>query len=543
MWTRRKRGHVIGRVVTCHPTEGERYYLRLLLMNVRGPKSYEDLRTVNGVQYNSFREAAEKRELLLCDNNLVECMYEAASYQMPSSLRQLFAMLLIYCNPTNPRELWERFESSMSEDFKKTTIRHKGFIALATASSGVAASLLPGGRTAHSRFKIPIDVNENFTSNISKQSSLASLIRDARLIVWDEISMAKKKMVEAFELLLRDLMETNTLFGGKIVVFNGDFRQTLLIVRSGKKEDFIRESLLCSEIWNQLEKLQLSKNMRATKDPEFCEYLMRIGDGKEKTNDHGKIQIPHSLIIPFTSEKESLNLLFRNTYPDLYTCCTKTSFITSRAILTTKNNFVDEINDMLISQFPNTEKVYIAIDETIDPKDQSEYEDFLHTLNPTGLPPYKLTLKKNCPIMLLRNLNPCEGLCNGTRLICNDLKPHVISATISSDDFKNTHVFIPRIPLMTSKYEKLPLPFKRTQFPVRLCFAMIINKAQRQTLDFVGIYLREPVFSHGQLYVALSRATSSRNVKVLIRPPIIDENDDHSTYNVVYNEIIENAFS
>ncbi|KAG5616607.1 hypothetical protein H5410_016431 [Solanum commersonii] len=328
--------------------------------------------------------------------------------------------------------------------------------------------------------------------------------------------MAKKKMVEAFDLLLRDLMETNTLFGGKIVVFSGDFRQTLPV---------------------------LSKNMRATKDPEFCEYLMRIGDGKEKKNDHGKIEIPHSLIIPFTFEKEYLNLLFRNTYPDLYTCCTKTSFITSRAILTTKNDFVDEINDMLISQFPNTEKVYIAIDETIDPKDQSEYEDFLHTLNPTGLPPYKLTLKKNCPIMLLRNLNPCEGLCNGTRLICNDFKPHVISATISSGDFKNTHVFIPRIPLMTSEDEKLPLPFKRTRFPVRLCFAMTINKAQGQTLDFVDINLREPVFSHGQLYVALSRATSSHSVKALIRPPIIDENDDHSTYNVVYNENIEKAFS
>ncbi|KAG5609537.1 hypothetical protein H5410_020818 [Solanum commersonii] len=166
---------------------------------------------------------------------------------------------------------------------------------------------------------------------------------------------------------------------------------------------------------------------------------MRISYGKEKTNDHGKIEIPHSLIIPFTFEKESLNLLFRNTYPDLYTCCKKTSFITSRAILTTKNDFVDEINDMLISQFPNTKKVFIAIDETIDPNDQSEYEDFLHTLNPTGLPPYKLTLRKNCPIMLLRNLNPCEGLCNGTRLICNDFKPHVISATISSGDFKNTH--------------------------------------------------------------------------------------------------------
>ncbi|KAG5577884.1 hypothetical protein H5410_058018 [Solanum commersonii] len=283
--------------------------------------------------------------------------------------------------------------------------------------------------------------------------------------------MARKKMVEAFDLLLRDLMETNTLFGGKIIVFSGDFRQTLPVVRSGKKKDFIRESLLCSKIWNQLEKLQLSKNMCATKDPEFCEYLMRIGDGKEKTNDHRKIQIPHSLIIPFTSEKESLNLLFRNTYPNLYTCCTKTSFITSRAILTNKNDFVDEINDMLISQFPNTEKVYIAIDETIDPKDQSEYEDFLHTLNPTGLPPYKLTLKKNCPIMLLRNLNPCEGLCNGTCLICNDFKPHVISATISSVYVYYNIAFIIHLHLV---------------YPLIMYFnCRYFNMAQRYTINMI----------------------------------------------------------
>ena len=73
------------------------------------------------------------------------------------------------------------------------TIHSKGYIALATATSGVVASILPGGRTAHSRFKIPIDIDENFSCNISKQSSTASLIRDAKLIVWDEVSMAKKK--------------------------------------------------------------------------------------------------------------------------------------------------------------------------------------------------------------------------------------------------------------------------------------------------------------------------------------------------------------
>ncbi|XP_059285179.1 uncharacterized protein LOC132038543 [Lycium ferocissimum] len=353
--------------------------------------------------------------------------------------------------------------------------------------------------------------------------------------------MAKKKMVEALDLLLKDLMEHNILFGGKEVVFSSDFRQTLPVVRSGKKEEFIRESLLCFDIWNQLEKLQLTENMRAKTDLAFCEYLMRIGS--EKKNTQGKITIPHSLIIPFTSEQESLQLLFRVTYPNLHVHHSDASFITSRAVLTTKNDFVDEINNMLITQYPTPSKIYLAIDETIDPKDQSEYEDFMHSLNPASFPPYKLTLQKNCPIMLLCNLNPCDGLCNGTRLICNDFKSHIISATISSGDFKNKHVFIPRIPLLTSQDEKLPLQFKRTQFPIRLCYAMTINKAQGQMLDFVGIYLREPTFSHGQLYVALSRAKSSNCVKVLIRPSTTEDNDDHSTYNIVYDEVIEKAFS
>uniref|UniRef100_A0A1U7WL96 ATP-dependent DNA helicase n=1 Tax=Nicotiana sylvestris TaxID=4096 RepID=A0A1U7WL96_NICSY len=89
------------------------------------------------------------------------------------------------------------------------TVWSMGYIALATATSGVATSILPGGRTAHSRFKIPIDINENVSCNISKQSALASLIRDAKVIVWDEASMANKRMLEVFDLLLKDPMDTH----------------------------------------------------------------------------------------------------------------------------------------------------------------------------------------------------------------------------------------------------------------------------------------------------------------------------------------------
>lgn len=281
MWTRVNKEMQLV-VLTCYPTEVERYYLRLLLVNVRGPKSYEDLLTVDGKYCTIFRESAEKRGLLLCDNNLIECLSEAADYQMSCSLRDLFAMLLTYCNPNNPRELWEKFESPLSEDHKRNdnqsllsirckvlnhindilylmdcdindfylilkkikassvakeakdvhfernitvsnedlslqnklnneqqiayntilnrvfsnkssaffidgpggtgksflyrallaTVKHKGFIALAIVSSGVAASLLLGGRIAHSRFKLPINIDGIFSCNISKQSSL-----------------------------------------------------------------------------------------------------------------------------------------------------------------------------------------------------------------------------------------------------------------------------------------------------------------------------------------------------------------------------------
>ncbi|XP_070005631.1 uncharacterized protein LOC142163080 [Nicotiana tabacum] len=106
-WALRKQRSAISRIVMCHPTEGEQYYLRLLLMHVRGPKSYNDLLTVNGESWSTFRESAEKRGLLHCDNSLEECMSEAASYQLSYSLRRLFAKLLVYCNPTNPRQLWE----------------------------------------------------------------------------------------------------------------------------------------------------------------------------------------------------------------------------------------------------------------------------------------------------------------------------------------------------------------------------------------------------------------------------------------------------
>jgi ATP-dependent DNA helicase PIF1 len=71
-----------------------------------------------------------------------------------------------------------------------------------------------------------------------------------------------------------------------------------------------------------------------------------------------------------------------------------------------------------------------------------------------------------------------------------------------------------------------PFQFKRKQFPVRHIFAMTVNKAQGQTIPNMSVYLPEPVFSHGQLYVALSRATTRSNIKILALPPNAEEGDE-----------------
>ncbi|XP_019181597.1 PREDICTED: uncharacterized protein LOC109176597 [Ipomoea nil] len=619
-WHQRKQREVIGRLVSVMPSEGERYYLRLLLMNVRAPTSFCSLKIIKGQRVETFREAAEKLGLLSSDSSIESSIEEAILCQMPTSLRQLFATLLVFCDLPDPVRFWNKYKEFFCQDFihsakytesaaeikalqlvknllekngRKITdfnlvdpdiylsdsqrqykeieaernlgvndhdlhcidklnnmqrlafdkimtavhsdfggvffldgpggtgktflyrcllakVRSHGWIALATASSGIAASILPGGRTAHSRFKIPIDGDNRYVCNVSKQSAEAELLRHSKLILWDEASMANRRCVESLEVTLRDLMNSDDTFGGKVVVFGGDFRQTLPVIRGGKREDFIEASLVKSpSIWPKIQHLRLDENMRARSDPGFSDYLMRIGNGTEPT-------------------LSTQNNFFNDPYS-----------LMTRALLTSKNEFVDDINSTLIDKFPGVSRCYVSYDEPLDSTKYLHCEDYLHTLSPSGMPPHKLILKKNCPIILLRNLNPSEGLCNGTRLICEELRDFVISCYIAIGEHKGNHVFIPRIPLQISKDDSCPIPFKRHQFPIRVCFAMTINKAQGQTLDFVGIYLREPVFSHGQLYVAMSRARKSDSVKLIIHSEDDENQTTNITDNIVYPEILQ----
>ncbi|KAL4554228.1 hypothetical protein LXL04_039659 [Taraxacum kok-saghyz] len=234
-----------------------------------------------------------------------------------------------------------------------------------------------------------------------------------------------------------------------------------------------------NRFWNQIQKLSRTENWidgfnqenrNLTDWYQYCIYKFENG---------AIFKFPS----PYLPSRKLKDDLIDAIFPSLHINGGSSDYIISRAILSTKNENIDEINDQMIN---------------------------------SGLPPHYLRLKIGCPIILLRNIDPSNGLCNGTRLICKGFQMNVIDTEIVVRHHAGKIVFLPRIPLCPSANDMFSLKLKRKQFLIRLSFAMTINKVQGQSLSKAGLFFIEPVFTHDQLYVLLSRVKSRDGLKILI---------------------------
>ncbi|GBM65839.1 hypothetical protein AVEN_12894-1 [Araneus ventricosus] len=535
-WQKWQQGgeQVIGRMPVVNIQDSERYYLRLLLLRKLGAVSFEDLKTVDEIVCNTFQQtfndipelwfrykdalsedfvqqysedsgpqyALAEIEEFFKHYNLNLKKLKLPTVHLPDALSNLpsFDILVeqqkgqINAQKLNEEQklvfdilkaIYDNKEDTSRLFFLdgpagtgKTflyntllhTIRGKGHHVTPVASTGIAATLLNGGRAAHSVFKIPIVLNATSTCNVKTNTQEAKLICDTKLIIWNEAPMTHVHAFIAVDTLLQDLANCSLPFGGNVILLGGNFRQVLPVVSKGSRSLTVDSCLKKHNLWSKFIKLNLIKNMRALEtERKFSNWLLEIGEGKS--------------------------------------------------------------GDNVLACLPGEIVVYEAVDDIIsdDPNDRLTFPvEFLNSLTPTGMPPYKLNLKPGCIIMLLRNLAPTKGLCNGTHLIVTELQRNIIEAKrIGSANGKTD--FIPQIPLNPSD-SNMPFKFKRKQFPVRLAYSMTINKAQRQTFEKICLMLNNPVFSHGQLYVGFSCVKSFDSVTVVA--------PSRKIVNCVYQEVL-----
>lgn len=264
---------------------------------------------------------------------------------------------------------------------------------------------------------------------------------------------------------------------------------------------------------------------------DFANWLLDVSHGKN-INADGNIAFNPEMRVPDSKA------LIAHIYPNINEVMPSPVYFLDRIILAPRNFDVDDLNTAILNRFPGPKSILYSADSIgTEPGVSTDADyipiEFLRTINTSGLPSRELHLKLGCPLMLLQNLAPAWGLCNSTQLILQCATQRVLEVKILGGQHDGEVAFILRISLLPLTQPGMMFHLCCCQFLVWLAFTLIINKAQGQSICHVGLNLHEPVFSHRQLYIALSHATSYKHVKILLPPTAIE----CRLSNVVYPEI------
>lgn len=330
------------------------------------------------------------------------------------------------------------------------------------------------------------------------------------------------------EEVCRRVMNNDLPFGGKTIVLLGDFRQTCPVVPGGSRNQIIYTCIQSSPLWSKFSIRRLTQLIRNAQDLGYANYANSVGDGAGP-----EINLD---ILSLTTEKEDLiNFVFPNdTLQNPIACLT-------RGILAPTNKQVDEYNDILLRRVHGNSKTFFAADSLKEADDSgllistNAVLDYVARHNPPGLPPHTLHIKTNGVFRLLRNFSIDRQLVKNVRVVVTDIGNRIITVKILRDRASLRHeddeeVIIPRITFYHVLHSGHTLLCR--QFPLAPAYSTTFHSCEGLTYDKIGIDLTRPVFTHGQLYTALSRVRKRQDVKVRLR-----ENETTTT-NITYHEIL-----
>ncbi|WOH00400.1 hypothetical protein DCAR_0519759 [Daucus carota subsp. sativus] len=466
----------IGRLSYTHHSSGEVWYLRMLLTKVRGPTSFEHLRTVNGVVCQTFRDACKEYGLLDDDKEWHDVLDQCAAGGLPPQIRQLFVHIIVNCKVTDLASLWNNHWKQMVDDILlKRRLQKIDDLLRAIGKSLKTYSQLP---------QPPDSYLHHGTNNLILEETNYNLA-EMKLEHDNLIANCNLEQLSVYESVLASVASGE---GGLFFVYGSGgcgktYMWRTLIAKLRSQGDIVLPVA--------------SSGIAATLLP----------GGRTA---HSRFKIPIVL--------------------DEYSHCQDPKYLSRRAILTPTNQTVSHLNSLIVDKLPGESLSYYSVDSaeefggTEEDLNHAFPNEYLNSINIPGMPPHQ-------------NLNQTLGLCNGTRMIITKCLRFCVECEVICGSFIGTRHFIPRMELCPSD-TRMPYKLIRKQMPLQICYVMTINKSQGQSLENVGLFLPKGVFTHGQYYVAISRVTSPQGLKIFVDDD--SGQPTNVTQNVVYKEMISN---